>query len=323
MIHRPEARSGMALILTLAAIVLAGGLALYLQARAVELSRSERVALKQEQLRFAAAEAAREMLLTLASDEDLKVDHLGEDWAIPREQTYDNGISTWAKVVDAGRFFNWNNLAVSNHSTRTSADILLDLMTFCGDFSPVIRVEALGDYLDADQDGSYESDFYQVGELPYDPPDRVLWAPSELLWVHEFSPELFRPRPKEDLDDLFGGDLSVSTTVVPARIKEPVPININTASRDVLMAVTGLEKDSAVRTLLALREVQPFESLTLMFMASPELASALEGLVGTSSTYFQVKARASMDDLHMSVMVWVQRDDRGDLQILQWIDQGG
>ncbi len=324
MLHRPAARSGMALILTLAAIVLAGGLALYLQARAVELSRAERVALKQEQLRFAAAEAAREMLLTLASDEDLKVDHLGEDWAIPYEITRENGISTRATVVDAGRFFNWNNLSVSNRSTRTSADILLDLMTVCGDFSPpYVCVEALGDYLDADQEGSYESDFYRVGDLPYDPPDRVLWAPSELLWVHDFSPELFRPRPREDSDDFFGGDLSASTTVVPAQIKEPVPININTASRDVLMAVTGLEQEAAVRKLLDAREVQPFKSLALIFTAYPELAAALEGLVGTSSTYFQVNARASMDDLHMSVMAWVARDDKGNLQILQWIDQGG
>ena len=37
---RPAARSGMALILTLAAIVLAGGLALLLQARALSLSRA-------------------------------------------------------------------------------------------------------------------------------------------------------------------------------------------------------------------------------------------------------------------------------------------
>jgi general secretion pathway protein K len=322
MSHRPDARSGMALILTLAAIVLAGGLALYLQARAVELSRSERVALDQAQLQIAVSEAAREMLLTLASDEDLKVDHLGEDWAIPRETTRENGISTWARVEDAGRYFNWNNLGVSNRSSRTSAEILLDLMTFCGDFSPVVRVEALTDFLDPDEDGSYESGFYQAEDLPYDPPNRELWAPSELLWVHDFSADLFRPRPKADLDDLFGGDLSASTVLVPARIKEPIPINVNTASRDVLMAVTGLQQDAAVRTVLALREVQPFESLTMMFMASPELAAALEGTLGTGSTFFRVKARASKADLHRSVMAWVKRDERGDIQILQWIDQG-
>jgi len=320
--RRLVARSGMALILTLAAIVLAGGLALFLQARAVDLSRKERVALKQVQLRLAAAEAAREMLLVLASDEDLKVDHLGEEWAAPLETTREDGISTWAKIEDAGRFFNWNNLSASNRATRSSADILLDLMTFCGDFSPVVRVEALKDFVDADEDGSYEADFYQNGDLSFEPPNRVLWAPAELLWVHDFSMDLFRPRPKADLDDLFGGDLAASTVLVPAPLEGPIPINVNTASRDVLMAVTGLQQDAAVRTLLALRQVQPFESLVVMFMASPELAAALEGTVGTASTYFRVRARASMDNQHSSVMAWVEREeDTGDVYILQWIDE--
>jgi type II secretory pathway component PulK len=321
--RRLAARSGMALILTLAAIVLAGGLALFLQARAVALSRAERTELLQERLRLAAAEAAREALWTLASDEDLQVDHLGEDWASPREVVHEDGLSTWALVEDAGRFFNWNNLSVSNRATREPRDILLDLMTFCGDFSPVVRVDALEDFVDADGEGTYETDFYRTGETPFQPPNRVLWAPAELLRVHEFSTDLFRPRPKSGPDDLFGGDLADSTVVVPAPLEAPIPVNVNTASRDVLMGLTGLQQDAAVRAVLALRQMKPFESLAMMFMANPELAAALEGAVGTSSTYFRVRARASMDGQHSSVMAWVERDKNGDIQILQWIDEEG
>ncbi|HPT16437.1 MAG TPA: type II secretion system protein GspK, partial [Kiritimatiellia bacterium] len=127
--RRPAARSGMALILVLAAIVLASGLALYLQARAATLARTERSELLRERLRVAAAEAAREALWVLAADENLQVDHLGEDWAQPRESVRENGLSTWAVVEDAGRYFNWNNLSASNRSSRSSRDILLDLMT--------------------------------------------------------------------------------------------------------------------------------------------------------------------------------------------------
>ena len=92
------ARTGMALILTLAAIVLAGGLALYLQAQALALARVEQAELLQERLRLAAAEAARDALWTLASDEDLAVDHLGEDWALPHETVQEDGLSTRAVV---------------------------------------------------------------------------------------------------------------------------------------------------------------------------------------------------------------------------------
>ena len=322
--RRVAARSGMALILTLAAIVLAAGLALFLQARAVALSRAEQSELLRDRLRLAAAEAAREALWTLAADEDLQVDHLGEDWAAPRETTGEDGLSTWALVEDAGRFFNWNNLSVSNRATRAPRDILLDLMTFCGDFTPVVRVDALEDFVDAGGEGPYEADFYRNGDPPFQPPDRVLWAPAELLRVHAFSADLFRPRPRSGPDDLFGGDLAASTVAVPMALEAPIPVNVNTAGRDVLMGVTGLQQEAAVRAVLALRQVQPFESLAMMFMASPELAAALEGSVGTASSCFRVRARAALGDVHRSVLAWVERDAKsGDIRILQWVEEEG
>lgn len=322
--RRPAARSGMALILVLAAIVLAGGLALYLQARASALARAERSELLLERLRWAAAEAAREALWVLAADENLAVDHLGEDWALPRESSPAEGLSTWAVVEDANRFFNWNNLSASNRASRTSRDILLDLMMFCGDFSSSVRVDALADFVDADGEGSYEDDFYRTGEMPFRPPDRELWAPAELLRVHGFSADLFRPRPRADLDDPTGGDLSASTAIVPLPLEAPLPVNVNTAGRDVLMGVSGLQQEDLVRKILTLRQVQPFESLATMFMAYPEVAAALEGSVGTASTCFRVRARAAMDGQHRSVAAWVERDPKtGDVRILQWLEEEG
>ena len=320
---RPAARSGMALILVLAAIVLAGGLALYLQARASALARAERAEALREELRVAAAEAAREALWILAADENLEVDHLGEEWALPRETTRAEGLSTWAIVEDAGRFFNWNNLATSNRATRASREILLDLLTFCGDFSPVERVAALEDFVDADEKGTYETDFYRTGERPFQPPNRELWAPAELLRVHGFAADLFRPRPKAGPDDLFGGDLAAATAVVPVPLASPIPVNVNTASRDVLMGLTGLRQEAAVRSVLALRQVQPFESLAMMFMANPELAAALEGTVSTASSCFRVRACAALNGMHSSVLAWVVREKNGDIRILQWVEEAG
>lgn len=322
--RRPAARSGMALILVLAAIVLAGGLALFLQARSSALARAERAEALREELRVAAAEAAREALWILAADENLEVDHLGEEWALPRETTRAEGLSTWAIVEDAGRFFNWNNLSASNRATRSSRDVLLDLMMFCGDFNSSVRVDALADFVDADGAGTYEADFYRTGAAPFRPPDRELWAPAELLRVHGFSAELFRPRPRTDSADLTGGDLSASTALVPLPLNAPLPVNVNTASRDVLMGVSGLQQEDAVRQILALRQVQPFESLATMFTAYPEAAAALEGSVGTASTCFRVRARAAWGGQHRSVMAWVARDSKtGDVRILQWLEEEG
>ena len=322
MSRSPTARSGMALILTLVAIVLAGGLALLLQSRAAALSRAEQAELLKERLRLAAAEAAREALWILASDENLQVDSMQEEWAAPRESTSPDGLFTWALVEDAGRFFNWNNLSVSNRATRSPHEILLDLMTFCGDFSPAVRVDALEDFLDADEEGTYESGFYESKDLSFQTPNRELWAPAELLRVHGFSADLFRPRPPPSADDLFGGDLGSSAVVVPMALKTPLPVNVNTAGREVLMGVTGLQQESALRMVMALRQVKPFESLQMMFMANPELAAALEGAVSTASTCFRVRARAEMGNLRSAVLAWVERDAKtGDIRILQWFEE--
>ena len=324
MSRRPTARSGMALILTLVAIVLAGGLALLLQSKAAALSRAEQAELLKERLRLAAAEAAREALWILASDDNLLVDSMQEEWAAPHETTSPEGLFTWAQVEDAGRFYNWNNLSASNRATRAPREILLDLMTFCGDFTPAVRVDALEDFLDADEEGTYESSFYESKDVSFQTPNRELWAPAELLRVHEFSADLFRPRPTPAADDLFGGDLGASTVVVPMALKAPLPVNVNTASRDVLMGITGLQQESAIRTVMTLRQVKPFESLSLMFMANPELAAALEGTVGTASTCFRVRAYAEMGSQRSSVLAWVERDSKtGDIRILQWVEEEG
>ncbi len=320
----PAARSGMALILVLAAIVLAGGLALFLQARAAASARVEQAELTRERLRVAAAEAAREALWLLAADEDRQVDHLGEDWAKPRENHGADGLYTWTLIEDAGRFFNLNNLAATSQGPRPAHEILLDLLTFCGDFTPSVRVAALTDFVDADEVGPYEAEFGQHQPLPYRPPNRELWAPSEVLRVHDFTAELFQPRLRAPADGLFSGDFASAAVMVPLHLDKPLPVNVNTASRDVLMGLTSLQHDDVVRQVMAIRQSQPFESLAMIFAAYPEFAAALADSVATASTIFRVRARAALDLQRWSVMAWVERNpETGLIRILQWVEAGG
>ncbi len=319
-----SARTGMALILTLATIVLGGALALLMQARGARVAQAEQAELIQERLRIAAAEAARDALWVLAADDNLNVDHAGEDWAQPREHTFPDGLATWAVVEDAGRFFNWNNLAAAQQPGRTSRDICGDLLTFCGDFQALPIVAALSDYVDSDDTGDYEEKFYRHATPPLQPPNRELWAPGELLNVHGFTARFLRPRPKADSSDMFSGDIATAAVVVPVALTQPIPINLNTASREVLMALAGLQHEDAVRSVLALRMVQPFESLGALLMAHPELAAKLGDSVRVNSVYFRVRARAALGDQFSTVLAWVERDSHsGDIRILQWVPEVG
>lgn len=313
-------RAGMILPVTLAALLLASGLALWLQARALGLARVAQAAALQEELRLAAAEGARAAMAVLAADEDLTVDHLLEDWAQPMEWNLPNGIHLRAQIEDAGRFFAWNNLALTNTPGRPQAEILLDVLTFCGDFAPITRVEALQDYVDADGDGAYETAFYRHADPPLLPPNRPLWAPAELLHIHDFTPELFQLHLRSSLE-LFNGNLQRAVAVIPVKPKAGIiPININTAGREVLMGVSGLQHEASVRMLLSLREVQPFTSLAPLFAANPEWAAQLEGVIATSSSIFRIRAEASKSGFGgHGVLAWVKRSSKGDIEILQWM----
>jgi type II secretory pathway component PulK len=317
-----RARAGMSLPLTLAALALAAGLALLLQARSVGRTGTAEAALAHERLRLAAAEAARGALAVLAADGDLAVDSLDEDWAQPMEWSLEDGIAAWARIEDAGRFFCWNNLAASNAPGRAQRDILMDLLTCCGDFTPVVRAEALADFTDADGNGAYEASFYAAEDPPSAPADRPLWAPAELFRVHGFSGELFRAVGKEGRrTEAFSGDLAASTALVPTGPGEGIiPVNVNTAGREVLTGVSGLQHESAVRAVLALRQERPFRSLATVFAAHPEWAAELEGVVGTASSFFRVRAEASLEGAGTATATaWVKRSENGDLEILQWI----
>ena len=117
--------------------------------------------------------------------------------------------------------------------------------------------------------------------------------------------------------------ISASTVAVPLRLEQPIPVNVNTAGRDVLMGVVGLQQDAAVQAVLALRQMEPLSSLAVLFMANPELAAALEGTLATSSNVFRVRARAAWKDQHAAVLAWVVREQNGDIRILQWVEEEG
>lgn len=324
-----SSRSGMALILALGAIALAGGLAFWMQARSLGALRAAERDLAVERLRAAGAEAVRLAMLTLREDDDYAVDSEADVWAQPQSWTTEDGIALRTVTEDAGRWFDWNNLAATNDLSRTPRAVLLDLMAACGRFDADARADALRDYVDADAEGPYESAFYRFSDRPFSPPDRPLWAPDELLDVHDFPPDLFLPR--RDAPPRAGGwtdgDLAASCALVPASVgaprAAPLPVNLNTASRAVLMGVFGPGRESAVSALMALRAVQPLESSGMLAAVDPTAVEELEPWTAVASPYFRITANAALPGASATVTAWVERGADGSVRVLQWIESGG
>ncbi len=315
-------RSGMALVLALAATVVAAGLLMLLQARALRRGTEARALLETGQLRVAAAETARAALHLLSADEDLSVDHPGEDWAQIVEKDWGDGLSAWARVEDAAANVDLNNLGHEAQPGRSFHEIARNAFACCGFFEADAPVAALADYIDADDDGPYEAPFYRHADPPLTPPGRELWAPAEMLDVHKISADLFAPPAdgRRNRDELFGGDFRRAATLIPDRPGEPVPVNVNTATREALLAVAGIDRAELVRSAMALRDLHPFESLSMLFAARPELAAALEGALDVKSSYYRVHAVAERGGRRRSVLAWARREADGSVHLLQWLE---
>ena len=332
-----DARSGMALILALAAIALAGGLAFWMQARSLAARREAQRAVLLERLRAAAAEAVRAAMLALREDPDPAVDSPADAWAAPQAWTTGDGIAVRTVTEDAGRWFDWNNLSLSPAAAaelpRPPRTVLLDLMAACGRLDADARADALADYTDADSEGVYEAAFYRLAGRPFAPPNRPLWAPDELLDVHDFPPELFLPRPGPAGGGWTDGDLAASCVLVPAPAPgegagkpapagrgAPLPVNLNTAGRAVLLGVFGPEREQAVRAIMDLRSVQPLESAGMLAAVDPAAADELGPWVAVSSPFFRISASAALAGASVAVVAWVERLPDGAVRILQWVE---
>jgi len=317
-------RTGAALIAALAATAAVAGLLAWMQARTLARLDSARGLRETERLRIAAAEIAREAAWAVAADRDLQVDHAGEDWARRRERAGD-GFDAWAVAEDAGRWVDWNNLGAVRQPGRSFRDITRNLMACCGQFEADAFLAALADYTDEDGEGPYEEPFYRRSNLERGPPNRVLRSGGELAAVPGFRADWWAAKTDgRAADDLFGGDLRAGALAVPADREAPVPVNLNTAGREALLAVAGVEQDAPVRTAMAMRSLRPFETTGILFAAHPEVAAALQGALDVKSRFFRVRAEAKAEASGRTwrVAAWYERGDDGALRCLQWAEGG-
>lgn len=315
-------RSGGALVLMLILVGLIGALLAHSHALARERAARETALRERTLLRQAAVEAAREALQRLADDEDLSADALTEPWAAPLERETPFGIATRARVRDEQSRFDLNNLHVSaGPGRRATDDILMDLKTLCGEFSPSARAAALRDFVDPDRAGLREADFYLRLNPPIRCADRVLYGWRELLAVDGWDETHLARRPRETIARAFDAIFVDHIALIPTPRARPIPININTASRETLRAVMGLEQDRLVEMVLTLRAIRPIRQLDVFIVtASPETFDRLRPHLDVRSRYFRVHARAESNGRRYEVEALAVRADDGRVEVAQWLE---
>lgn len=316
-----DPRRGGVLVLVLVLLALLSLLLVQAHALARQRLRAEESARSTADVRRAATDAVWAALQRLADDPDLVVDTTNEVWAAREEITTPQGVSTLTRVWDSSSRFDLNNLAAATApGERASEDILMDLMTLCGDFTPVARVSALRDFEDVNPAGLYEAAHYAKRSPPEVCPNRVLYAWGELLASEGWTREAFARRPRTGAARTFEADLVDNLTLIPVPREKPLPININTASRETLTGVLGLGQDALVATILTLRSLKPMRDLeSIALMAEPGVFEAVRPYLAVHSDWFEIEALAYADGRSERVRARAARTREGRVDVVQWL----
>ena len=303
---------GVALVFVLIMMALIAALVVQVQLTAHLNARRSAQEAELWRLERAAGEAVRDAIRRLADDADLQVDSTNDTWFATEDLTTPSGISLRTTVKDENRFFDVNNIVVQNTGTlRKPDEVMMDLMTLCGDFTPAKYVDALTDWLDEDSEGARETDYYQRRDPPGTAANRLAHSLGDLLLVR---------KPRLSNVEAFQADLLDCITVLPVARRQLVPVNINTADREVLNGIFGLGNEALADTIVAFRTINPIRSLDQVQAVAdnPAFERALPFL-DVKSSYYRIEAQAYEQGRQYRVRALVHREASGRVRVIQWL----
>ncbi len=210
------------------------------------------------------------------------VDYLGAVWAtrLPPVEAEGYQLSGW--MEDQERRFNLNNLVLNGRVDNQQLAIFLRLLNTLH-LSPDLAF-AVADWIDTDNiplnPSSAESPYYESLPTPYQAANHPLMNVNELLSVKGFDRNVL-------------AILRPYVTALPTR----TPINVNTASPEVLTALVGGLSLQQAYTLAAKRDRIYYRNVQDFMQALPTGATAVAALASVTSQYFLVRARVRQDRL--------------------------
>ncbi len=206
----------------------------------VDLAQAEQ--LRQGAYEYVAAVLVRDEKSSLTN----KSDNLQEAWAQPIPPLPVEGGVVAISINDAQARFNLNNLVQQGQPVNDEIEIFRRLLAQLGLSADLVN--PLIDWLDADSNtlpgGAEDLDYLNL-DPPYRAANRPLRSVDELRLVKGYTAEIVN-------------ELSKHVVALPESAQRK-PINVNTASAEVLAALAGTDIEQAKKTI-QVRDNKPFEN---------------------------------------------------------------
>ena len=301
--HAPRRHQrGAALLLAMIIVTLVATLAVSMvwqQWRAVQVETAERSRAQSAWILSGALDWAGLILKEDARPSAGQVDHLGEPWAVPlaearlstflasdKDNNADDGPEAFlsGSITDAQARFNLRNLV--DPKFEVSTQDLNALRRLCENVNIAVSV---ADTLAAGMKAAYvpPGAATAVANPPLQP-KRI----SQLAWLGVDAQALQRLEPY--------------VVLLPTE----TPINVNTASREVIASVIpGLNVGDAER-LIQYRQRTPFKKQQDLLAQLPGVAADKIGRVSLATNYFEVRGRLRLNDRVLEQRSLVERNAR-------------
>lgn len=266
----------------------------------LDIRRTANVVNADQALRYGVAAEDFIAALLKVEAENTKVDHPGEEWAKPITLPIEDGFLQ-GQLLDQSGCFNINNLDGRNAKEHRAQ--LGRLLSALG-LDPGIE-QAVTDWVDPDSNATAPSGAEDGQYLSQDPPYRAantsIDSVSELRLVFGINDETYNK-------------LRPHVCATPKNR----PININTASVEVLMSLSAnFSKSTAEAIHAQIREFEsPFES-EKAFKADGRLSGyQIKVPIGVNTHYFLAEATATIGNTRAKQFSLMARDDKGNTSVL-------
>lgn len=237
-----------------------------------------------------------------------QIDHTGEDWAVRLPPLPVEGGQVQGFLEDLQGRFNLNSINQPGDIGKLARERFERLLKQL-DLNPNL-LSTIQDWLDVDIDPRFpagaEDDYYLAQDPAYRTANQNMLSPSELLLLKDLDKEIYEK-------------LYPHVNALPGA----TPININTASTEVLMSLADDVSKTDIESLIKKREDKAYESVEA-FLAEDIFAGkniSLEGL-SINSDYFLLQAQADIGHLHQTLTSIFERDDKGRIQVVLRSDSG-